>query len=243
MCFYYIGIIIHVLTCRSKANYFAFACLQFTSVGSTTILTSTSGRTYNSVFLLLWPNNTLGVWTLIFGAIMGVEKFTVRKLLGVLASLTGIILISRVDISGKNDDHRGSFPHKSTAEIVLGNSMAAFSAILYGVYTIVMKRQVGDESRVDMKLFFGLVGLWNTLLLWPGFFILHSTGFETFMLPEAGRIWTIILVRAHFFLDNFRRTSLLIFLWFRSMPSSLWFRTFVGRIPCCSPPRSSSPSD
>lgn len=32
------------LTTSSKANYFAMACLQYTSVASTTVLTSTSGK-------------------------------------------------------------------------------------------------------------------------------------------------------------------------------------------------------
>ncbi|KAL4919716.1 hypothetical protein BDW62DRAFT_178293 [Aspergillus aurantiobrunneus] len=167
------------------ANYFSMACLQFTTVGSTTILTSTSG-----------------VWTLIFGAMIGVEKFTVRKLAGVVASLIGITLISRVDFSATdsnpaNDDGGGStFPSKSPGEIALGDAMAAFSAVLYGVYTIVLKRQVGDESRVNMQLFFGLVGFFNMFLLWPGFIILHLTGVETFALPDTSRVWTIILVNS-----------------------------------------------
>ncbi|OJJ50955.1 hypothetical protein ASPZODRAFT_126931 [Penicilliopsis zonata CBS 506.65] len=166
------------------ANYFAMACLQFTTVGSTTILTSTSG-----------------VWTLIFGAFLGVEKFTIRKCLGVVASLFGIILISRVDMSSSDspsadDGGRGSFPHKTPAELILGDAMAAFSAIMYGIYTIVMKKQVGDESRVNMQLFFGLVGLFNLVLLWPGFVILHLTGIERFSLPDSGRIWIIILINA-----------------------------------------------
>ncbi|KAH1370156.1 hypothetical protein KXW75_004657 [Aspergillus fumigatus] len=166
------------------ANYFAMACLQYTTVGSTTILTSTSG-----------------VWTLIFGAMIGVERFTVRKLAGVIASLIGIILISRVDLSSTDsppgdDGSSGTFPHKTTAEIALGDAMAAFSAVMYGVYTIVLKRQVGDESRVNMVLFFGLVGLFNMLLLWPGFVILHFTGIEPFVLPDTGRIWTIVLVNS-----------------------------------------------
>jgi solute carrier family 35 protein F5 len=125
---------------------------------------------------------------------LGVEKFSIRKLLGVLASVAGIFLISRIDLSGSDDDNRGSFPHKSTAEIAVGNAMAAFSAIIYGVYTIVMKKQVGDETRVDMQMFFGLVGLINALLLWPGFLICHFTGFETFEFPDSRRIWLIILV-------------------------------------------------
>ncbi|KAJ5690242.1 hypothetical protein N7462_004634 [Penicillium macrosclerotiorum] len=169
------------------ANYFAMACLQFTTVGSTTILTSTSG-----------------VWTLIFGALLGVERFTARKFLGVVASLIGIILISRVDLSKPDagadaaaaGNGEGSFPHKTSREIALGDAMAAFSAIMYGVYTIVMKKQVGDESRVNMQLFFGLVGLFNLVLLWPGFFILHWTGVELFELPNTNRVWTIVLVNA-----------------------------------------------
>ncbi|CEJ58599.1 hypothetical protein PMG11_07251 [Penicillium brasilianum] len=168
------------------ANYFAMACLQFTTVGSTTILTSTSG-----------------VWTLVFGAMIGVERFTLRKFLGVVASLIGIILISRVDLSKPDagdatsaDNGGSSFPHKTPTEIAIGDAMAAFSSVLYGVYTIVMKKQVGDESRVNMPLFFGLVGFFNLVLLWPGFFILHWTGVETFALPDTQRVWTIILVNS-----------------------------------------------
>ncbi|KAJ5327313.1 hypothetical protein MYU51_017849 [Penicillium brevicompactum] len=162
------------------ANYFAMGCLQFTTVASTTILTSTSG-----------------VWTLVFGALIGVEKFTARKLISVIASLVGIILISRVDLSKPEEDNdSGSFPHKSTGEIALGDAMAAFSAMMYGIYTIVMKKQVGDESLVNMPLFFGLVGFFNVVLLWPGFFILHWTGIEPFALPDSSRIWTIVLTNS-----------------------------------------------
>jgi solute carrier family 35 protein F5 len=132
---------------------------------------------------------------------IGVERFTLRKFLGVIASLMGIILISRVDISKPEtgdataaDNGGSSFPHKTPTEIAIGDAMAAFSAILYGVYTIVMKKQVGDESRVNMPLFFGLVGFFNLVLLWPGFFILHWTGVESFSLPDTQRVWTIILV-------------------------------------------------
>lgn len=155
------------------ANYFASACLEYTSVGSVTILTSTSS-----------------IWTLIFCAITKVEGFTVRKLIGVLASLVGVVLISSVDLSGANDDNRGSFPHKTTAQIAIGDSMAFFSAIIYGIYVTVMKRRVGNEDRVNMPLFFGLVGLFNVLFLWPGFFILHFTGIE----PVSHHLWAGVVV-------------------------------------------------
>ncbi|RFU76778.1 vacuolar membrane [Trichoderma arundinaceum] len=183
------------------ANYFASACLEYTSVASVTILTSTSS-----------------VWTLVFGAIFGVETFSMRKLVGVLASLTGIMLISMVDLSGKSDENRGSFPHKSPGQIALGDAMAFLSAVVYGIYVTVMKRRVGDEDKVNMQLFFGLVGVFNLALLWPLFFILHWTDIEPvcaispfaepqfnfansvlllqFELPPTSQIWTIIIVNA-----------------------------------------------
>lgn len=160
------------------ANYLVAACLEYTSVASSTILTSTSS-----------------IWTLIFGAMVHVESFSVRKLIGVLASFIGIVLISSVDLSAEdNDSNRGNFPHKSQAEIALGDAMAFGSAIMYGLYAVVMKKRIGNEDRVNMPLFFGLVGLFNVIFLWPGFLLLHYTGIETFQLPPTGKIWTIILV-------------------------------------------------
>lgn len=163
------------------ANYFAVACLEYTTVASSTILASTSS-----------------IWTLLSGSVIGVERFTLRKLFGVLASLAGVVLISTVDISGENDENRGSFPHKTPRELATGDSMAFLSAILYGFYAVLMKKRIGDESKVSMPLFFGLVGLFNVILLWPGLVILHLTGVETFQLPPTKRILTIVLVNAAF---------------------------------------------
>ncbi|KAK3698722.1 hypothetical protein LTR37_016812 [Vermiconidia calcicola] len=160
------------------ANYWVAASLEYTTVASSTILTSTSS-----------------VFTLLFGVIFGVEKFILRKLMGVLASLAGIVLISSVDLSGNRADagHRGDFPKKSLKEIAIGDALAFLSAVMYGIYAVFMKKRIADESLVSMPLFFGLVGLINVLLLWPGFFILHWTDVERFMLPPTGRV-TIIIV-------------------------------------------------
>jgi solute carrier family 35 protein F5 len=161
------------------ANYFAAACLEYTTVASSTILASTSS-----------------IWTLLSGSLMRVERFTLSKLLGVCASLAGVVLISMVDVSGETDENRGSFPHKTPRELAIGDVMAFVSAVLYGFYAVFMKKRIGDESRVNMPLFFGLVGAWNTVLLWPGFFILHFTGVERFELPPTKRILTIVLVNS-----------------------------------------------
>lgn len=161
------------------ANYFAAACLEYTTVASSTILASTSS-----------------IWTLLCGSLMRVERFTLRKFLGVCASLTGVILISSVDVSGETDENRGSFPHKTPRELAIGDAMAFISAVLYGFYAVYMKKRIGDESKVNMPLFFGLVGTLNVCLLWPGMVVLHLTGIETFQLPPTGKILTIVLVNS-----------------------------------------------
>lgn len=163
----------------SVANYFASACLEYTSVASVTILTSTSS-----------------IWTLVFCAMFGVETFSIRKLVGVMASLVGVVLISTVDLTGGSSDDQGSFPEKSTAQLALGDSLALFSAVIYGLYVTVMKRRVQDEDRVDMRLFFGLVGVFTLVFLWPLFFILHWTNIEPFEMPPSSRIWTIIIINS-----------------------------------------------
>lgn len=161
------------------ANYFNAGCLEYTTVASSTILSSTSS-----------------IWTLLCGSLIGVEKFTFKKLVGVLASLVGVILISTVDVSGESNKDRGSFPYKSPKEIAIGDAMAFISAVMYGFYAVLMKKRIGDEGRVNMPLFFGIVGFFNLVLLWPGIVFVHFTGIETFQLPPTLRILTIVLVNS-----------------------------------------------
>ena len=161
------------------ANYFAAACLEYTTVASSTILASTSS-----------------IWTLLSGSLLRVERFTLRKFLGVLASLAGIALISSIDVSGDTDENRGSFPHKTPRELAIGDAMAFISAVLYGFYAVFLKKRIGDESKVNMPLFFGLVGTFNVIFLWPGFVILHLAKIETFELPPTNKILTIVLVNS-----------------------------------------------
>jgi solute carrier family 35, member F5 len=98
-------------------------------------------------------------------------------------------------LSGASNDNRGNFPHKTTAQIAIGDGMALFSAVIYGVYVTVMKRRVGNEDRVNMPLFFGLVGLFNVAFLWPGFFILHFTGIETVGCPSRPALGNFLNTR------------------------------------------------
>lgn len=126
---------------------------------------------------------------------------------------------------GDNEGNRGKFPYKTRADIAIGDAMAFISAIMYGIYAVVMKKRIGNEERVNMPLFFGLVGLFNVLLLWPGFIILHFTGVEKFELPDTSRVWNIIFVSfficiSYLFLPSLTMPSKLTTPYFtRSTPS------------------------
>lgn len=125
---------------------------------------------------------------------MGVDAFTLNKLIGVLATLAGVILTSSVDLSGDNEKNRGYFPHKSRTQLAIGDMLALASAVMYGIYTTVLKKKVGSEARVNMPLFFGFVGLFNTIVLLPGLVIFHFSGMEMFQFPPTKRIWAIVIV-------------------------------------------------
>lgn len=47
-----------------------------------------------------------------------------------------------------------------------------------------------------MTLFFGFVGLFNILLIWPVGVILHLLGVETFEMPHGKLLWVSLLVNA-----------------------------------------------
>lgn len=71
------------------------------------------------------------------------------------------------------------------ATAAVGDGLALLSAIFYAIYVILLKVRIKEESRIDMQLFFGFVGLFNVLLLWPIGIILHLSGSEVFEFPHG----------------------------------------------------------
>jgi len=77
---------------------------------------------------------------------------------------------------------------------LLGDCLALFSALFYALYVTLLKVRIRSESRIDMQLFFGFVGLFNILACWPIGVILHFTGVERFERPGSGRAVAGLLV-------------------------------------------------
>ncbi|KAI5124626.1 hypothetical protein M0805_004236 [Coniferiporia weirii] len=164
------------------ANWSVNMSLEFTSVASSTILSSTSG-----------------FFTLVVGGVFKVETMSIVKIMAVITSFLGVVLVSASDSTPIIHDgpmigalrlfHR-SLPTSS----LFGDALALLSAIFYALYVILLKVQIKEESRIDMQLFFGFVGLFNVLMLWPIGLVLHLTGLEVFATPPGGKAWSAMLI-------------------------------------------------
>jgi solute carrier family 35 protein F5 len=157
------------------ANWATNASLAYTSVASSTILASMSG-----------------FFTLAIGAALKTESFSALKLIAVCASVIGVALVSESD---RGDEPRPMSPTAPRAPL-FGDFLALLSALFYGCYTVLLKVKIQNENRINMSLFFGFVGLFNLLLLWPMFGLLHWTGVEPFELPRDPRIIGMIVGNA-----------------------------------------------
>lgn len=121
-------------------------------------------------------------------------------------SFVGIVFVSYSDQLTKPDTNDLTIPAP-----LIGDLLALCGAVFYGCYTTLLKLKIVDESRIDMPLFFGFVGAFNVLFMWPFFIILHYTGLEKFELPFSPSIWVMIVLNA------FIGTFLSDYLWLLSM--------------------------
>jgi len=77
---------------------------------------------------------------------------------------------------------------------LLGDLLALTSAIGYALYVTLLKVRIQVESRVNMQLFFGFVGLFNILLCWGIGVALHLLKIEPFGWPTSTAAIGAILV-------------------------------------------------
>ncbi|KAI3654632.1 hypothetical protein MP228_000012 [Amoeboaphelidium protococcarum] len=187
------------------ANFCSNAALIYTNVASSTIISSTSS-----------------VWTLIIGSLGRTEKFTYVNLLGVLICFAGVLCVSLSDASAPSSGHNDGGDHIPDAAAAVdggpvqtndwrGNILALLGAMFYGLYITLLRLKIKDDVKVEMTLFFGLVGLFNIICLWPLFIVFHYSGFEQFQLPPTSTIWLALCLNA------LLGTCLSELLWLKSM--------------------------
>lgn len=163
------------------ANLVTNASLSYTSVASQTILSTTSS-----------------FFTLIIGFLYKIERINKLKVVGIVLSFIGVTIVTKRDALASDD-----MPNVPTTGLLVlwGNVLALLGALIYGVYTILLKfktmaRQSGHERHLDTHLFFGFVGLFCSVTLWPFVLFFHFTGVEKFELPPTTHVVVLLLGNA-----------------------------------------------
>lgn len=144
------------------------AALSATSVSSSTVLSSSSC-----------------VFTLAFSILVLREAFRWPKLVGVLATVAGAACVAVADrggggsgSGGDGGSGGGGLAPAAPASHWWGDALALFAAVMYGAYTTAIKVLVPDGSAISMTVFFGFLGLFNSLLFAPIVVALVVSGAE-----------------------------------------------------------------
>ncbi|KAK6158717.1 hypothetical protein DH2020_006031 [Rehmannia glutinosa] len=128
-------------------EYFSNSALAYTSVASTTVLTSTSG-----------------LFTLFFGALIGHDSVSAAKIAAVLISMAGVAMTT-VGKTWAPDEMLSAA--ETRRHSITGDIFGLLSAVSYGLFTVLLKRSAGSEGdKVDVQKFFGYIGLFTLFGLW-----------------------------------------------------------------------------
>lgn len=112
------------------ANYLYQLALVPGEAALITVLSSTSSL-FTLCLASIFPSNNSG------------DRFTLTKLIAVLLSIGGVVLISWTEI--KLEDNK----------IAQGLFMAIMSAFFYAAYLVLVKRKSDTEEKINIPLFFG----------------------------------------------------------------------------------------
>ena len=142
----HIGMALRIAPLWFVSNYFYNLSLAYTTITSSTVLSSTGS-----------------VFTFIFSLTCGDERFSKWKVLGVLMAFLGSLLTALHDASNSNEDDGDLYKHQ-----IWGDVAGLISAVGYGGYTVLVRVLCpADEDRMSMQLFLGYVGAINMVLLSP----------------------------------------------------------------------------
>lgn len=92
-----------------------------------------------------------GLFTLIVGALGGVEHFNAMRLSAVLVSICGVVILSTGDkeISPGSKVPLPDSDPRVPRHALFGDLFALGAALTYAIYTVMLKVRCGDERRIS----------------------------------------------------------------------------------------------
>jgi len=147
-------------------NYSYQAALAYTEAGIVNVL-SASSCFFTLILSAIFPSTSL-------------DRLSLTKVVAVLFTVSGVILVSYSDL-------------KLEDGIPLGSLWTLSGAIFYSSYIVFLRRKIDHEDKLDVPMFFGFVGLFSFLFLWPLFFVLHFSAHEVFALPNKEQLIALVI--------------------------------------------------
>ncbi|KAM9920174.1 hypothetical protein OXX59_007407 [Metschnikowia pulcherrima] len=159
-------------------NVMVLSSLKYTSASNQTILGSTTT-----------------FFTLCLGTLLKVDRFSMKKVICVVSSLIGVILIN----IGSEDLSGGPSAKSSSKSPVFGNFLALIGAFFYALYLLTMKLKCGTGSKTtNERELFGWVGVITLAVGIPLLIVVHMLGIEEFQLPLDSSVLVMVLINAVF---------------------------------------------
>lgn len=118
-------------------------------------------------------STTSSLFTLILAAFFpssSGDRFTISKCVAIACTISGAIMVTISEIKDPQNSQ--------------GIVLSLLSAFFYACYLVLVKRKNDTDEKIDIIEFFGFVGLWNVLLLWPMFLVLNFSQLEIFEMPN-----------------------------------------------------------
>lgn len=147
------------------ANYLFQLALEPSDIALVTLLSTTS-----SIFTL--------ILAAAFPSSSG-DRFTLSKVAAIGLSIGGASMVSMSKINEPNYSR--------------GIILSVCSAFFYACYLVLVKRKNDTDEKVNILEFFGFVGLWNVILLWPLFLILNFSQLEPFEMPNRRQFLVLFI--------------------------------------------------